>query len=394
MLKSLLTLLLPLFVSVNSAAAGVEFFEGGFDEALKKAEEENKIVFIDFHTEWCGYCRVMERTIFTQEQVGDFYNNHFISLKIDAEDEEMNGPYLADRYDATGFPTFVFVDAAGNVKYKAGGGMGSDLFLEMGKNAIEKSYTLAELEYRYQMGERDREFMQIYLAKVRLEGFDLSMSLPPAVRELYRKTVTEVAERYFESLQPGELLSVDTFGLFSYFLSPYRGGDTVEFMVSSYDKYEQIVPVDELADLAVRINNNSIRELSKGGDSSYLRYLADIKGVLKGAYSKEGGASKGVNYWHKLMSLLAGKNVALHDKDWNNYLTFTNELIAHKEGKVDMGWYEWYGYARDLLDSGCEDVFYLKQAEVFAVKARDLEENKLTVSLCQDIFEKTDGKSK
>lgn len=71
-------------------------------------KKEKKPIFIDFYTQWCGPCLNMAENIFTLGSVGNFYNDHFVCLKIDAETGE--GVELAKKYEVASFPTFVFVN--------------------------------------------------------------------------------------------------------------------------------------------------------------------------------------------------------------------------------------------------------------------------------------------
>ncbi|WP_455261180.1 thioredoxin family protein, partial [Prevotella jejuni] len=72
----------------TEAANGIKFFKGTFNEALVKAKQENKILFVDFYAVWCVPCKKMAKTVFTQEEVGKYFNEHFISLQLDAEKGE------------------------------------------------------------------------------------------------------------------------------------------------------------------------------------------------------------------------------------------------------------------------------------------------------------------
>ena len=87
------------------------------------AKKEKKPIFIDFYTQWCGPCLNMAENIFTLGSVGNFYNDHFVCLKIDAETGE--GVELAKKYEVASFPTFVFVNP-GNFPFHRSFGPGSE----------------------------------------------------------------------------------------------------------------------------------------------------------------------------------------------------------------------------------------------------------------------------
>jgi thiol-disulfide isomerase/thioredoxin len=47
-----------------------------------KAKAENKYIFMDCFTTWCGPCRFMSTTIFPQEETGNYFNDKFISVAV------------------------------------------------------------------------------------------------------------------------------------------------------------------------------------------------------------------------------------------------------------------------------------------------------------------------
>ena len=98
---------------------GITFFKGSWEEALIKAKEENKYVFIDFYKTWCGPCKKLKRTSFKDPEVGAYFNKNFINISIDAESKE--GIKIARRYSVSAYPTLVITDHTGKQKTRSVG---------------------------------------------------------------------------------------------------------------------------------------------------------------------------------------------------------------------------------------------------------------------------------
>ena len=58
------------------------------EEAIKANKKNPKKLFIDFYTDWCGWCKVMDNKTFTDIQVIDFMNKNFYAVKFNAEQKE------------------------------------------------------------------------------------------------------------------------------------------------------------------------------------------------------------------------------------------------------------------------------------------------------------------
>ena len=108
MRRILFTIAILLF-SWNVFSQGIQFETGSWKEVLQKAKQENKLVFVDLYTTWCGPCKKMAAETFPQQTVGDYFNKNFVNYKIDAEKGE--GPGLAGKYEVSAYPTLVFVNA-------------------------------------------------------------------------------------------------------------------------------------------------------------------------------------------------------------------------------------------------------------------------------------------
>ncbi|MBS1559117.1 MAG: DUF255 domain-containing protein [Bacteroidetes bacterium] len=84
-MKSLLTLLLLVFISFRGGAQNNPVKWITFEEAVEKSKSEKRKIFIDVYTEWCGWCKVMDKNTFTDPEVAKLLNEKFYAVKLDAE---------------------------------------------------------------------------------------------------------------------------------------------------------------------------------------------------------------------------------------------------------------------------------------------------------------------
>ena len=134
-----LTLFLVMLVAVSGlraqAPTAIDFFHGTFAEAQAKAKRENKLIFMDAYTSWCGPCRFMSSNVFTDPSVGEYYNAHFVNVKVDMEKGE--GVDLSRRYNVMAYPTLLFIDGNGDVKSRAVGGKPASEFIALGQKVVK-----------------------------------------------------------------------------------------------------------------------------------------------------------------------------------------------------------------------------------------------------------------
>jgi thiol:disulfide interchange protein len=93
---------------------GIQFFKGPWKEAVAKAKAENKYIFLDAYASWCGPCKTMDEQVYTNAKVGSYFNNRFISIKIDMEKGE--GPELGKRLPSIdGYLSLLFFGPDGHL---------------------------------------------------------------------------------------------------------------------------------------------------------------------------------------------------------------------------------------------------------------------------------------
>jgi len=58
------------------------------EEAVALAEQDGKKIVVDVYTDWCGWCKVMDRQTYGSPKIADYLNEHFHAVKFDAEGKE------------------------------------------------------------------------------------------------------------------------------------------------------------------------------------------------------------------------------------------------------------------------------------------------------------------
>lgn len=119
----------------NDDEPGIKFETLSFDEAIQKAKKENKLIFLDAYAAWCGPCKMMDRTTFKDEKVGDVFNKNFINIKIDMEKGE--GPTVAKKYQVRAYPTMMLINAEGKVEKRILGAVRNTQLLDEVKDFVK-----------------------------------------------------------------------------------------------------------------------------------------------------------------------------------------------------------------------------------------------------------------
>ncbi len=165
MKQFIVSMLLALQLSGGlDAQSGIQFVETSWQALLAQAEREQKLIFMDAYTTWCGPCKMMSRNVFTDSAVGDYFNRHFINTKMDMEKGEGIG--LSDRLGVMAYPTLLFVDAQGDVVHRAVGYHTTDLLIQLGEAALDPDRNIGSIMRRYEQGDRSPALLRsLALAK-------------------------------------------------------------------------------------------------------------------------------------------------------------------------------------------------------------------------------------
>ncbi|MEI0516346.1 thioredoxin fold domain-containing protein [Brachyspira murdochii] len=122
-------------VACNKANAEIKW-EKDLASAMKKAKEKNLPIMIDVYTDWCTWCKELDKNTYANKEVIDMAKK-MVSVKLNPETSK-DGAEIAQRYGVQGFPTILFISADGFVLENIGGYVEGEKFVPYMKNAIKK----------------------------------------------------------------------------------------------------------------------------------------------------------------------------------------------------------------------------------------------------------------
>ena len=83
MKKLILTVAILLAATTLKAQEKIQWMD--FEEAVAACSMNPKKIFVDVYTNWCGWCKKMDQTTFSDPAVIQYMNEHFYAVKFNAE---------------------------------------------------------------------------------------------------------------------------------------------------------------------------------------------------------------------------------------------------------------------------------------------------------------------
>lgn len=119
----------------NTRSEGIQFESPKkFEDVLLKARANNKLVFVEFYADWCAPCKLMEKEVFSDKTVGEYFNKNFVNVKVDTESR--NGPDIAGIFQVNALPTLLFLDDIGKVIERREGTMFQEELIKLAESAL------------------------------------------------------------------------------------------------------------------------------------------------------------------------------------------------------------------------------------------------------------------
>jgi len=137
---SLGLILLATIASRSRAQTGsnsqINFTANSLNEALKQASVQNKYIFVDAYTTWCGPCKMLKSTTFKNAKAATFFNQNFVNVSLDME--QGNNPQLGQQWGMRAIPTLIILDTKGKVVLNTVGFVTAKDLIRFGEEALRK----------------------------------------------------------------------------------------------------------------------------------------------------------------------------------------------------------------------------------------------------------------
>ena len=135
MKNSISILFLAIFLSGTLSAQKIDYYNKSWKDIQAMAKAENRYILIDAYTDWCGWCKVMDKETMTDPKVVEFINKNFVPVKMEMEHGE--GTMMAMKYHVSAFPTFMVFSLAGQYVYTITGYQKTEAFMKELNNALD-----------------------------------------------------------------------------------------------------------------------------------------------------------------------------------------------------------------------------------------------------------------
>ncbi|WBX96603.1 thioredoxin family protein [Chryseobacterium gambrini] len=265
---------LLLFSAITAfAQEAIKFEELPFKDLIAKAKKEKKIVFLDAYASWCGPCKMMERNVFTQKSVGDYFNANFVNARFDMEKGE--GRDIAVKYGVRSYPTYLFLNGDGELVSQNFGYMEESMFLTMAQDVNSPNNKKGSLKERFAKGEKDPDFLINIMKLNSSSDFNFAK---------------QASERYFENKKVTEEFSKDDVGLLLFFLKSTedknykvftdRKAEIIKFLPEeTYKEFDNQIKLGKIVEQSIDQQNKKINDdyFMKNAEPLVGKHDAEVK---------------------------------------------------------------------------------------------------------------------
>lgn len=336
-MKKVFYLLVLLIGTLGNLSAQMVMFKGTFDEALQKAKEEKKDLFVDFYADWCGPCKVMEKEVFSQPEVGAYFNAHFICVQVNVDTKENRE--VTKMYKVEALPTMLMVSREGKELRRVKGVVPPATLIREAKVARGEELSFEQLYEKYKKKKKDTDIQQQLLLEAPAfiptqQGYD---------QQKWGTRIESIFPNYLKSKKLEHMINEKDLTILTLYHPMTSKNDPIfDFVAANFDKYAKAVGREKVAPYLMMMNNAYIIQLCQKGDLAYKERLGRVNEDLKEVYS---GFSFGELSTLDAVTLLADATYSLYKRDEAKFFENMDKYLV---GKGDQVTFE--DYAQPLED--------------------------------------------
>lgn len=219
-MKKIIVIVFAVFTSFAISQTKQIIFEtGNLASVLAKAEKENKLIFIDAFTTWCGPCKKMSKEVFTSDTVANYFNKNFVNYKFDMEKGE--GIEFAKKYQVNCYPNLLVLDGKGTIVHRGAGYMKPSEFIAFAKAGASNDKNFYALKTNFEKAGISENSINDYISL--MEGACLDAS----------ETVT----KYLQSAKEEDLINKTNWILIKDNVTDINSRE-VNYLIKNYKAFE------------------------------------------------------------------------------------------------------------------------------------------------------------
>ena len=315
-------------IVVTRASAQISFFKGSLQEVLAKAKQENKKVFVDFYADWCGPCKAMASRVFTQAEVGTYFNEHFVCCQLDVDAKEMAN--VVKQYKITSLPTLAFMDDAGKEIRRIEGVVAADVLINEAKITTGEALSFEQMYEKYKKSKKDTGLaQQLLLEAPRFisvqKGYDQAK---------WKSRIALLFPEYVKSKKLENMVNQPDFVIITLYHS--KADPIFDFMLQHYDEYVDCVGEKDISSYLAGLNNAYIIQLCKTGNTSYKKRLNRLDGDMQKLYGMFKFGDLSVK---EAITCLADATYYLHCHDEKAYIENMDKYFTGAEENLSVNDY-------------------------------------------------------